>query len=72
MYLLIATLVVPDGYGLSYSIGDGYIRWTMTCLKDMSRKKKGSKDLKKALQEAADMVKDLLEKAGKEAEKPRL
>ncbi|PVF97619.1 putative carnitine O-acetyltransferase mitochondrial precursor [Serendipita vermifera] len=64
--------VVPDGYGLSYSIGDGYIRWTMTCLKDMSRKKKGSKDLKAALQEAADMVKELLERAGKEVEKPKL
>ena len=25
--------VVPDGYGLSYSIGDGYIRWTITSLK---------------------------------------
>ncbi|KAG8982888.1 Carnitine O-acetyltransferase mitochondrial, partial [Tulasnella sp. 427] len=25
--------VVPDGYGLSYSIGDSYIRWTITSLK---------------------------------------
>ncbi|KAH9980189.1 acyltransferase ChoActase/COT/CPT [Lactifluus volemus] len=25
--------VVPDGYGLSYSIGDDYIRWTITSLK---------------------------------------
>ncbi|KAI6041368.1 acyltransferase ChoActase/COT/CPT [Pisolithus marmoratus] len=25
--------VVPDGYGLSYSIGDHYVRWTITSLK---------------------------------------
>ena len=25
--------VVPDGYGLCYSIGDNYIRWTITSLK---------------------------------------
>lgn len=24
---------MPDGYGLSYSIGDDYIRWTITSLK---------------------------------------
>jgi carnitine O-acetyltransferase len=24
---------VPDGYGLSYSIGDDHIRWTITSLK---------------------------------------
>lgn len=36
----------------------------MTCLKDMG-KKKGAKDLKKALKEAADDVKALLERAGK-------
>ena len=58
--------VVPDGYGLSYSIGDGYIRWTMTCLAEMSKKDKGAKDLKKALTEAADMVKALLESVASE------
>ncbi|KAG8789941.1 Carnitine O-acetyltransferase mitochondrial [Serendipita sp. 398] len=58
--------VVPDGYGLSYSIGDGYIRWTMTCLKDMSRKGKGAKELKKALEEAAEMVKALLASVAQE------
>ena len=25
--------VVPDGYGLSYSIGDDHIRWTITSMK---------------------------------------
>ncbi|KAG8214728.1 Choline/Carnitine o-acyltransferase-domain-containing protein [Butyriboletus roseoflavus] len=25
--------VVPDGYGLSYSIDDGYVRWTITSLR---------------------------------------
>ncbi|CCA74336.1 probable carnitine O-acetyltransferase, mitochondrial precursor [Serendipita indica DSM 11827] len=58
--------VVPDGYGLSYSIGDGYIRWTMTCLKEMGKKDKGAKDLKQALTEAADMVKALLESTASE------
>jgi carnitine O-acetyltransferase len=66
--------VVPDGYGLSYSIDDGYIRWTMTCLKEMGKKNKGAKDLKKVLQEAADEVKGLLERVGKPSEeaKPKL
>lgn len=56
--------VVPDGYGLSYSIDDGYIRWTMTCLKEMGKKDKGAKALKAALTEAANEVKGLLERAG--------
>ena len=30
---IISNPVVPDGYGLSYSIGDDYIRWTITSLK---------------------------------------
>ena len=58
--------MVPDGYGLSYSIGDSYIRWTMTCLKDMSHKGKGAKDMKKALEEAAEMVKAMLESVAQE------
>lgn len=64
--------VVTDGYGLSYSIGDDYIRWTATCLKDMGKKGKGAKELKKALQEAADQVKALLESSAKEAPKAKL
>ena len=25
--------VVPDGYGLSYSIEEGYVRWTITSVR---------------------------------------
>lgn len=25
--------VVPDGYGLSYSIGEHYVRWTITSVR---------------------------------------
>ncbi|KIP10211.1 hypothetical protein PHLGIDRAFT_66094 [Phlebiopsis gigantea 11061_1 CR5-6] len=52
--------VVPDGYGLSYSIGDEYIRWTITSLK------KGTKDLKHYIAEAATEVREMMEKAAKE------
>ena len=38
----------------------------MTCLKEMSNKDRGAKDLKKALTEAADMVKALLESVASE------
>ena len=46
----------------------------MTCLKEMGKKNKGAKDLKKVLKEAADEVKALLERAGKlpEEAKPKL
>lgn len=30
---VIYAIVVPDGYGLAYAIGNGYIRWTITSLK---------------------------------------
>jgi carnitine O-acetyltransferase len=64
--------VVPDGYGLSYSIGDEYIRWTVTCLKEIGKKGKGAKDMKKVLQEAADEVKALLDSSTKDSPKARL
>ncbi|KIM28465.1 hypothetical protein M408DRAFT_23835 [Serendipita vermifera MAFF 305830] len=64
--------VVEDGYGLSYSIGDGYIRWTMTCNKDMGHKEKGAKEMKKALEEAAEMVKAMLESSTPETGKAKL
>ena len=50
---------MPDGYGLSYSIGDDYIRWTITSLK------RQSEVLKHYLAEAATEVKHMLESAGR-------
>lgn len=55
--------MVPDGYGLSYSIGDNYIRWTVTSLK------RGSKELAHYLAEAATEVRDMMEAARKLDEK---
>ena len=55
-----SSAVVTDGYGLSYSIGDEYIRWTITSLK------RGTKDLKHYLAEAATEVREMMEKAAKE------
>lgn len=52
-------LVVPDGYGLSYSIGNDYIRWTITSLK------RDTQVLKHYLAEAATEVKHMLEEAEK-------
>ncbi|KAL4073109.1 acyltransferase ChoActase/COT/CPT [Scleroderma yunnanense] len=49
--------VVPDGYGLSYSIGDHYIRWTITSLK------KETAELKHYLAEAATETRFMLERA---------
>lgn len=49
--------VVPDGYGLSYSIGDHYIRWTITSLK------KETAVLKHYLAEAATETRFMLEGA---------
>ncbi|TFK39028.1 acyltransferase ChoActase/COT/CPT [Crucibulum laeve] len=51
--------VVPDGYGLSYAIGDDYIRWTITSLKLRTA------ELKHHLAEAATEVKQMLEAAAK-------
>ena len=59
--------VVPDGYGLSYSIGDDYIRWTMTSLK------RGTAELKHYLAEAATETRTMLDRAAaKRKEKPKL
>ena len=49
--------VVPDGYGLSYSIGDNYIRWTITSTKRQTA------ELKHYLAEAATEIKEMMEKA---------
>ena len=46
--------MVPDGYGLSYSIGDDYIRWTITSLN------RNAAELKHHLAEAATEVKTML------------
>ncbi|KAH8104591.1 acyltransferase ChoActase/COT/CPT [Cristinia sonorae] len=54
--------VVPDGYGLSYSIGDHYIRWTITSLK------RGTGELKHYLAEAATEIREIMERAAKEEE----
>ena len=55
--------VVPDGYGLSYSIGDHYIRWTITSLK------RNTAELKHYLAEAATETRAMMERAAKEAKK---
>jgi carnitine O-acetyltransferase len=57
--------VVPDGYGLSYSIGNDYIRWTITSLK------RRTAELKHHLAKAATEVKHMMERAEK-AEKRKL
>ncbi|KIJ62738.1 hypothetical protein HYDPIDRAFT_114433 [Hydnomerulius pinastri MD-312] len=49
--------VVTDGYGLSYSIDDHYIRWTITSLK------KDTAELKHFLAEAATETRFMLERA---------
>ncbi|KAI0345883.1 acyltransferase ChoActase/COT/CPT [Trametopsis cervina] len=51
--------VVPDGYGLSYTIGDEYIRWTITS------EKRRTKDLKHYLAEAATETREMMERAAK-------
>ena len=55
--------MVPDGYGLSYSIGDDYIRWTITSLK------RNTAELKHYLAEAATETRAMMERAAKEAKK---
>jgi carnitine O-acetyltransferase len=47
---------VPDGYGLSYSIGDDYIRWTITSLK------LGTDEFKRCLAEAATETRQMMER----------
>jgi len=49
--------VVPDGYGLSYSIGNEYIRWTITSLK------RHTAELKHYLAEAATETRAMMERA---------
>ncbi|PCH40276.1 acyltransferase ChoActase/COT/CPT [Wolfiporia cocos MD-104 SS10] len=49
--------VVPDGYGLSYSIGDDYLRWTITSLKLRTA------ELKHYLAEAATETRQMMERA---------
>lgn len=57
--------VVPDGYGLSYSIGNDYIRWTVTSLK------RRTAELKHYLAEAATETRAMMERAAAAAaEKP--
>ncbi|CAE6351603.1 unnamed protein product [Rhizoctonia solani] len=51
--------VVPDGYGLSYSIADNYIRWTATSLK------RDTAVLKHYLAEAATETKQMMDRAAK-------
>ena len=50
-------VVVPDGFGLSYTIGDEYIRWTVTSLK------RGTQQLKHYLAEAATETRAMMERA---------
>lgn len=52
-------VVVPDGYGLSYTIADNYIRWTITSVKNRT------KELKHYLAEAATETKEMMERAAK-------
>ncbi|KAK7056966.1 Carnitine O-acetyltransferase mitochondrial [Paramarasmius palmivorus] len=49
--------VVPDGYGLSYAIGDDYIRWSITSLK------RNTAELKHYLAEAATETRAMMENA---------
>jgi len=51
--------VVPDGYGLSYAIGDNYMRWTITSLK------LDTAQLRHYLAEAATETREMLERAAK-------
>ena len=65
LMLITHATVVPDGYGLSYSIGDNYIRWTITSLS------KTSGEFKKYLLEAANDVKAMLDRAPVEVAAPK-
>jgi carnitine O-acetyltransferase len=57
MLIINYNAVVPDGYGLSYSIGDNYIRWTITSLK------RNTAQLKHYLAEAATETRMMMERA---------
>ena len=62
---------MTDGYGLSYSIGDNYIRWTITSLK------RHTAELKHYLAEAATETRQMMERAAaaaakKDSEKAKL
>ncbi|KAI0029170.1 acyltransferase ChoActase/COT/CPT [Vararia minispora EC-137] len=58
--------VVPDGYGMSYSIGDDYIRWTITSLKlDTAR-------LKQCLLEAAEETSAMMDHVAAATSKSKL
>ena len=65
--LTLRPAVVPDGYGLSYSIGDEYIRWTITSLK------RRTQEFKQHLEDAANETRDMMERAAKlESSKAKL
>jgi carnitine O-acetyltransferase len=49
--------VVEDGYGLSYSIHDDYIRWCITT------KNNDAEGFGKALQEAAEELRAMMDRA---------
>ncbi|KAG8904608.1 Carnitine O-acetyltransferase mitochondrial [Tulasnella sp. 403] len=51
--------VVPDGFGLSYSIGDHYLRWTITSRTGRSA------ELKEHLAEAATELREMMERVAK-------
>ncbi|KAK7048541.1 carnitine acetyl transferase [Favolaschia claudopus] len=55
--------VVPDGYGLSYAIGERYIRWTITSTRG------DAAQLRHYLAEAATELRDMMERAAKEEKK---
>ena len=60
-------IVVPDGYGLAYAIGDHYLRWTITSLK------LDTAELRHYLAEAATETKEMMERAARaEAVKAKL
>ncbi|KAF7299596.1 Carnitine acetyl transferase [Mycena chlorophos] len=58
--------VVPDGYGLSYAIGERYIRWTITSKRGDAAK------LRYYLDEAATDARDVFERALAEEAKAKL
>jgi carnitine O-acetyltransferase len=57
--------VVPDGFGLSYSIGDDYVRWTVTSSTKGGRGKEANEKLVHYLAEAAGEVRKMMEAAAK-------
>lgn len=63
MFYFIKSPVVPDGYGLSYSIGDDNIRWTITS------EKRDTLKLKHYLAEAATETRQMMERAAADNKK---